>query len=703
MNELLRGMEGSGEGLIGWVLWMNVWCAMIAAAALVVDRALAQRIAPIWRMLLYAAVFIRLVLPVSFATPIGVAPESTSAVRILLNSGELAATATTTMNGNAGASLQSAERSAPSWSAAALAVPVYFGGVAVLCAAWFIGAARLHRIAARSSETGLDAAGVPVLRHPSAGPILIGLLRPRLVIPADLETRAGSGGLEWVLRHESAHVLRRDPFVAAILHAVVIAAWPVMAAWIAAARIRGLMEEACDARALRGAAEAERADYGRTLIELASARTPVRLAPALPFGASLRSRIRALTFTTRWPAAAQGALALVIALGVVACTGSRKQDAMQQRGEVQVENAETEPFKGSLPIRVTILRSWPSHPKLNFALGQVRAGAPEPDWSIDRILTPEEFAEILNGAIAADPDAVLSRPRLEVIPGGKATVSVGVQHRDGQPTEGFTLDSTVTLVEIPAGAGGRRTFTMDLDFRRFGDETVATGASVRGVKVPEGQTIALLSTGRIGAERQLVCISPGRDRIATAFDQQGQPQPLIAQPPALIDYTVRIHRVDAPRDYGSPKGDGPRKKWSAIPGGQAMMPKEFASYLEELRRRPGYALVSAPRVTALPDQEATIEVRPEAEDPDALHTIRLRGTPDGEFVRFTGSYSRSAGGTTEEGSWNQSRPMAPDSAMVWSIHDPAHGAWYTVTIQARALAQSDIKPQTAGGLAPEAR
>lgn len=703
MTDLLHALESAGDGLVAWVVWMNLWCAAIVIAAIIADRVLAARIAPSWRMLLYAAVFARLVLPIGLQTPIGISPAHAPEMRISYGAEGLSAPA------SASPAAVDAQRIptgqiGPQWSARSLAWPVYGLGVLVLAIAWAVGARRLRRIIAESTQTELDGAGIPVLRHASAGPALIGLWRPRLVIPADLEARAGAGGLRWVLRHEAAHIARRDPILAALLHTAVIAAWPVIATWIAAARIRGLMEEACDERALGCAAAAEdRSEYGRTLIDLASARRVALLAPALPFGAALRSRIRALARTSRWPLAAQCALALGLSGAIVACTGSQERDRVQQ-GEVQVENAETDPFKGSLPIRVTILRSWPSHPKLDFALGQVRAGAPEPDWSIDRVLTREEFAEILNGAVAADPSAVISRPRIEVIPGGKATVSIGVEHRNGQPTEGFTLDSTVTLVEIPAGSEGRRVFTMDLDFRRFGGEAVATSASVRGVKVPEGGTVALLSTGRIGAERQLVCVSPGRDSVRAAFDDPATPPlPLAAQPQPLVDYTVRIHRVDAPKDYGSPKGEGPRKNWSAIPGGRAMSPKEFASYLEELRSRPGYTLVAAPRITSLPDQEATIEVRPEPEDPNALHTIRLRGAPDGEFVRFTGSYSRSAGGITEEGSWNKSGTMAPQSAMVWSIHDPVHGAWYTVTIQARALARDEIKPQTAEGLMPAGR
>jgi beta-lactamase regulating signal transducer with metallopeptidase domain len=702
VTEWLPDLHTQGESLVRWVIWMNLWCAAIVAIALIADRLLVRRVAPQWRMLLLAAVFVRLALPLSFASPIGIAGSSGLVpVRISLGA-DAAADSTagaTSASRNFGGAL-AVGTAGPALTLQQLALPAYLAGIAILCGAWLLGARRLRRIADQSQPMDAPAGprDVPILRHLAAGPMLIGILRPRLVIPADLESRAGARGLGWVLRHESAHIARRDPVLAAILHAAVIIAWPIAAAWVAAARIRGLMEEACDDLALRGESDSDRKEYARTLIELATPRTLSRFAPALPFGAGLRPRVRALSCTKRWPIAAQCGLAVALASVLVACAGTQNAGGEQSRAQIAVQNAETEPFKGSLPIRITILRSWPEHPKLNYALGQVRSGAPEPDWSIDRILTREEFAEVLSGATAADAGAVVSRPRLEVVPGMKASVSVGMEAQNGRPISGIMLDSTVTQVMIPAGSTAR-VYTMDVDFDRYGEAALACSAHARGIKVPEGQTLALLATGQIGGERLLVCISPGKDVVTTSFEEPAvAAQPAIADPRPLITFTTQIHRVDAPTDYGSPKGDGPRKNWSAYPGGQALSPKEFASYMTELRNRPGYVLLSVPRVSVYPDQEATIELQPEAEDPAAVHAIKLRGTPDGEFVRFTGSYARSAGGSTQEGSWNQSRPMAPMAGMVWSIHDPVHGAWYTVTIQAQTHEPGSIKPQTATGL-----
>lgn len=687
MDSVLNLLESLGGNMVRWVVWMNIVCGVLLVGALAADRLLARRIAPAWRMLLYAAVLARIALPIGTVSPIGLAPAGAANVTITLSDASQNPAAASAAQSEAVTTTASEPANSP-YSALQLVLPIYLLGVTVLLAAWWVGARRLHAAAADAADTGrrIGPRGrVPVLHHDSLGPVLIGVLSPRLLIPVALTDGQARTSLDWVLRHESAHLSRRDPLWAAALHTASIAAWPILAVWVAAARIRALMEQACDDLVLRDARSEDRAAYGRALIDLATSRGVRWCAPALPFGAGVRSRVRAIAASARWPVAAQGALAILIAALLVACSGSGAELRTASVVHTDLTNAGAEPHKGSLPIRVTILRSWPEHPRLDFNLGQVRAGAPEPDWSIDRVLTREEFAEILSGATAANPDAVLSRPRLEVIPGMPAVIRVG------DDRSAFSLASTVTQVMIPAGET-RRVYTMDLEFERTGDEATAGSARVRGVKVPQGQTVALLSTGRIGAERLLVCVSPGPDEVQTRFGVN--PEPDASRP--LINFSVRIHRVDAPRDYGSPKGEGPRRNWSAYPGGQMLIAKEFAGYLEELRGRPGYAMLAAPQVWVYPDQEATIELTPEADAPEARQTVRVRGTPEGDAVLCTGSFVRSTGGASTEGSWNRPIRLGPGGAMVWSLHDAERGAWYTVTVQAQTLAPGSIKPQTAG-------
>ncbi|MBX3403163.1 MAG: M56 family metallopeptidase [Phycisphaeraceae bacterium] len=673
MESVLNLLEAAGGSMLRWVGWMNIVCGLLLVGALAADRLLARRVAPAWRMLLYAAVLVRVALPASTPSPIGLAPASVSEMSITLRDMP-AGPGTASLSRHETPAATAPAIAGTRRSALLFVLPVYVLGASVLLAAWWVGARRLHAAAGRAADTGrrIGPRGrVPVLRHETLGPVLIGVLSPRLLIPAALTERDAAASLDWVLRHESAHLSRRDPLLAAALHTVAIATWPILAVWAAAARVRGLMEQACDDRVLRGARGEERAKYGQTLIDLASSRGLRWCSPALPFGTGVRARVRAIAAAARWPAQAQCVLIVLIAAMLVACSGAGADLKAESVVRTSLHNASAEPHKGSLPIRVTILRSWPAHARLDFAPG--RAG--------ERVLTRDEFAEVLAGATAADRDAVLSRPRMEVIPGLPATIRV-----DGERS-GFELASTVTQVMIPAGQTAR-VYTMDLGFERTADERIVSAALARGVKVPQGHTVALLAAGR---EPLLVCVSPGPDEVQTRFgdtDEADETRP-------LINFLVRIHRVDAPRDQGSPKGDGPRRNWSAYPGGQLLPARVFAGYLEELRSRPGYAMLSAPQVWVYPDQEATIELTPEPDAAAARQTIRIRGTTDGDGVLCTGSYARSHGGMNTEGSWNQPVRIEAGGAMVWSLHDAERGAWYTVTIQASAHEAGSIQPQRA--------
>jgi beta-lactamase regulating signal transducer with metallopeptidase domain len=145
-----------------------------------------------------------------------------------------------------------------------------------------------------------------VLRHERLGPLVAGLLRPRIVVPAVLADAPGAEALAWVLRHESAHIRRGDPLTSAAVQIVCILAWPVLPVWLAARRIRALMEQACDQRAVEGADGATRRRYGELLLALAE--SPRALGPVLAFGSPLRGRLRALAARRRWPIAAQTAV-----------------------------------------------------------------------------------------------------------------------------------------------------------------------------------------------------------------------------------------------------------------------------------------------------------------------------------------------------------------------------------------------------------
>ena len=91
----------------------------------------------------------------------------------------------------------------------------------------------------------LDRCGVVVLRSPAAlAPAAIGIVRPRIVIPADLDL--GDDELDAILAHECAHVARRDNLLALVEAAIGAALWFHPLVWIARRILARAREEACD-------------------------------------------------------------------------------------------------------------------------------------------------------------------------------------------------------------------------------------------------------------------------------------------------------------------------------------------------------------------------------------------------------------------------------------------------------------------------
>ena len=110
----------------------------------------------------------------------------------------------------------------------------------------------------------------------SAGPAVVGVLAPRIVVPAWL-LRAPEEEQRLVLTHEREHLDARDPqlLITACVAAAAIPWHP--AAWWMLSRLRLALEMDCDRRVL--ATGIARRSYGSTLIDIAARGGP------LPFGA----------------------------------------------------------------------------------------------------------------------------------------------------------------------------------------------------------------------------------------------------------------------------------------------------------------------------------------------------------------------------------------------------------------------------------
>ncbi|HEX9933407.1 MAG TPA: M56 family metallopeptidase [Allosphingosinicella sp.] len=164
-------------------------------------------------------------------------------------------------------------------------LPLSGGGgqwMPVLVAFWALGAAAflvfqflsyrsfLTRISLASRSAGAFR-GVPVIESDAVeGPIAVGLLDRRIVVPTDFESRYSEAERRLAAEHEYVHHRRGDIWWNFAALAVLALNWCNPVAWIAFLAFRADQELACDAAVAAGTGAGERHAYASALIKSAS-------------------------------------------------------------------------------------------------------------------------------------------------------------------------------------------------------------------------------------------------------------------------------------------------------------------------------------------------------------------------------------------------------------------------------------------------
>ncbi len=261
---------------------------------------------------------------------------------------------------------ESAETAAPvreiareiPWGAmAAAALAIYAAGALAFGARCMAACGRIRAAARRASR--LDAASpYPALvTGEPLPPCALGLPAPRILVPARLLPGLSAEQLDMILRHEAAHIRRRDPEMTALLGLCAAAFWinPAVAALVA--RWREAAEIAADAAVAADQPREARVRYARLLISALRETGGAPLAaPAaelrLDHKGSVKTRLSAI-LTPERPGggaakfAAVSAGALLAAAGAMASAALAAPQAAPLDVKEVVEDSRAEPVEAA--------------------------------------------------------------------------------------------------------------------------------------------------------------------------------------------------------------------------------------------------------------------------------------------------------------------------------------------------------------------
>jgi beta-lactamase regulating signal transducer with metallopeptidase domain len=201
-----------------------------------------------------------------------------------------------------------------------LILAVWAGGAVIfLTLQWLSYRAFLHRLedSARPARPPRQGGIEALVSDAVDGPLAMGLIHPRIVLPADFERRYSPDERRLALAHEITHHRRGDIWWNLAATLVLAFNWFNPVAWIAYRAFRADQELACDAAVAASADPDERCDYARALVKSAS-RPGLIAACALNSASQLKRRLRMMRGHRVSQARRAGGLA---ALSAVALAG----------------------------------------------------------------------------------------------------------------------------------------------------------------------------------------------------------------------------------------------------------------------------------------------------------------------------------------------------------------------------------------------
>ena len=209
--------------------------------------------------------------------------------------------------------------------------------------------------------------GVVLLRSPgAAAPAAIGIVRPRIVLPAALVL--GDDELAAILAHECAHVARRDNLLALVDAAFGAALWFHPLVWLARRILARAREEACDEVVVaRGGPDV----YLAALAKVCRAAAPGVAGVSCIVSNTIRERMKAImTLPTRRPLPHRLVVAVaVVLLAAVSLLNAQEKKAGHYVMSLAVERDSHDNFVFDISVIDKTTGQTIAHPHVNTAAG----------------------------------------------------------------------------------------------------------------------------------------------------------------------------------------------------------------------------------------------------------------------------------------------------------------------------------------------
>ena len=420
---MTAALNGLGSDLFGWFGQLSVELGVLALVVLAANRLLRIK-SPALRHLLWVVVLLKPIVAVAVSSPYTLFPPLNLLVPLVESGREALATLPFELATVHAAAFPTIAAGSVQLTAAGWGAILWIAGAALLIGRILIGCGVLWRLqrqaqvqhggplfdAMRRARQAFDChPGVEVATSHSVGsPMVLGILRPVIVFPADFADKLRPDELSLVLMHELGHVRRWDNLVL-LLHRLIAALFFFHpAVWLCGCMLRREAEQACDDLVVcaTGRPETYAQGLARAALLTANSNPMTRRIPLVNAFAATESDLalrirRSLGGGARRMGTRARVLAVVLIGPLMAVTlpSHGSEDASQGEDPAMAEAA-TESGQKDGAWREALA----ADPDEWSAELKARLLALKPDSTIEEIAEAVRKRRLWRDALAADPD-----------------------------------------------------------------------------------------------------------------------------------------------------------------------------------------------------------------------------------------------------------------------------------------------------------